>query len=453
VKVAGSNPAGRTILNFMQKKKLYIISDLHIGGDEVIDNFKCTDELIEFLDYLENKDETCELLILGDFFDFWKFDKHKGEELEFVISVNQKLFDRFKKFGGKHKITAIPGNHDHALLYKPKFQEDLKKYNIDVETNQFFKREFKNGEKTFRIIGEHGNQVEPVCEIPDFNLPTDSSFSYHNYQIIVKKLMKLGTPKKKPVWLASLVDIDIELIPYWLLSKYFYYEFGPLVQVIVIPMLLMFSFLAIPYFIFDVFTHFYYPQYMSEFVLFLDTNPFCKAIAFILYFDMAIVLIVFIAAMMKGHFNARLREYGVHSLTEILLSRQHSYMQRAKAVVKGENPFKQKASLYVTGHTHLAGAHHYKETNYVDTGSWKQLMRRVAARFSFPPVFVPYYELTYVEVGIDIIGQPYAALRERPKQFEPKLTILESLALKRNGYLKKPIKKDRLIRKLKLDFV
>jgi len=437
----------------MQKKKLYIISDLHIGGDEITDNFKCTDELIDFLNDLEGKKEDCELLILGDFFDFWKFDKHKGEELEFIIDVNQKLFDRFKDFGRKHRVTAIPGNHDHALLYKPKFQEILLKYNIHVEKQQFFKREFKNKGRIFRIIGEHGNQVEPVCKIPDFNLPTDSSFSYHNYQILVKKLMKLGTPKKRPEWLSSLVDIDIELIPYWVFSKYFYYEFGPVMQSIVVPMLLMFSFLAVPYFIFDIFTHFYYPQFMSEFVLFLDTNPFCKVIAFILYFDMAIVVIVFIAAMMKGHVNARLREYGVHSLTEILLSRQHSYMQRAIKVVKGENPFNEKASIYVTGHTHLAGVHHYKETNYIDTGSWKQLMRRATARFSFPPVFIPYYELTYVELGIDKEGAPYAELRERPKQFEPKLTILESLALKRNGNLKQSIKKDRLIRKLKLDFV
>ncbi|MBU1446401.1 hypothetical protein KKD70_04015, partial [Patescibacteria group bacterium] len=375
------------------------------------------------------------------------------DSVEFIIKKHNKLFEEFKKFGAKHIINVIPGNHDHALLYKPKYQEDLKKYNIHVETNQFFKREFKKGDKIFRVIGEHGNQVEPVCEFPDFNLPTDSSFSYHNYQILVKQLMKLGTPKKHPKWLAFLDNIDIELIPYWVFSKYFYYEFGPVLQLIAVPMLLMFSFLAVPYFIFDVFTHFYYPQFMSEIVLFLDTNPFCKVIAFILYFDMAIVLIVFIAAMMKGHFNARLREYGVHSLTDILLSRQNAYMQRAIAVVQGENPFNEKANLYITGHTHLAGAHHHKDTYYVDTGSWKQLMQRASARFSFPAVFVPYYALTYAEVGIDDDGNPYASLRERPKQFEPQLTILESLALKRNGYLKKPITHDTLIRKLQLDFL
>jgi UDP-2,3-diacylglucosamine pyrophosphatase LpxH len=46
----------------------YVISDLHIGGDEQLEEIEFLDELLAFLEDLERTDENAELIINGDAF-------------------------------------------------------------------------------------------------------------------------------------------------------------------------------------------------------------------------------------------------------------------------------------------------------------------------------------------------------------------------------------------------
>lgn len=131
----------------MQAKKLVIISDLHIGAKNELDDFKCEKELILLLDKLESDKDTSELLILGDFFDLWKIKPENENQIEKIIENRKELFNRLKKFGSKFKITVIPGNHDHGLYYRKEYGESLKEYNINVVPQQYFKREFKQNGK------------------------------------------------------------------------------------------------------------------------------------------------------------------------------------------------------------------------------------------------------------------------------------------------------------------
>lgn len=435
----------------MNKRKLIIISDLHVGGDEIIEDFLCEEELISFLQKKGEHNGELELMILGDFLDLWKVEKAADEQVEFIIKKHQKLFDAFKEFGGKHKIIVLPGNHDHALFYNKKYQEDLANYNLMVDPHQFFKREFKNGEKVFRIIGEHGNQVEPVASFSDFNMQTDSSLAYHINKILVYRLMKLGNEHKSPYWVRDLDNVDTGLIPYWFLSKYFYYELGPILKAIMIPMLILFS-LAIPYFIFDVITEFYQPKFIQPLLLLLDTNTFFKMLIFLLYFDMVVVVMVMLFWLVKRDFRKRLKEYGIHSFTEMLLSRYHSYKKRSKEVIGGENDFNEKADFYVTGHTHVAGLHYLKDSgvSFADTGSWKQLMKRLETRLRFPRVYAPYFLLTYLTFEADG-DKMNIKLGNWPKDFKVKLTVLERSVVK-GKHIPKPNKEDRVIHKVVLPF-
>jgi hypothetical protein len=84
---------------------------------------------------------------------------------------------------------------------------------------------------------------------------------------------------------------------------------------------------------------------------------------------------------------------------------------------------------------------------YADSGSWKQLMKRMSARFRFPSVYVPYYSLTYItcELDDDIVN---VQLREWPKKFTPKLTLLEQIAIKRRKNIPKAVLKDTLIKEV-----
>ena len=429
----------------MSKRKLIIISDLHIGGDDIIEDFSCEEELISFLQEKAKYNGELELIILGDFFDLWKVENDADEQVQFIIKRYQNLFDSFKEFGKSHKITVLPGNHDHALFYNKKYQEDLAEYNIIVDSSQFFKREFKNGEKVFKLIGEHGNQVEPSTQFPDFAMPTDSSLAYHINKVLVYKLMRMGNEHKSPYWLRNLDNVDTELIPYWVASKYFYYELGPILKAILIPMIILFWF-AVPYFIFDVVTEFYQPKFIQPLLNFLDTNTFSKIVIFLLYFDMVVVIIVFFIWLLKRDFKKRLKTYGVQSFSEILFSRYNAYKKRAKEVIKGKNTFKEKADFYVTGHTHVAGLHN----SFVDTGSWKQLMKSMATRLRFPRVYVPYFSLTYVTFEAEH-DEMVIKLKRWPKKFKAKLTTLESFALKSKG-IPKAVTKDTVMKEVRIPF-
>lgn len=435
----------------MNPKTLVLISDLHIGGDKIIEDFNCEKELIDFLDHLETLKEPLELLILGDFFDLWKVENTPEDQVNFIINQRPILFERLKKFGKNHIITVIPGNHDHALFYNDKYKAELKKYNIDVVSERFFKREFKKDEKVIRIIGEHGNQVEPGSAFPDFNMPTESSLAYHLNKILVYRIMRLGNEKKRPDWVKGLDNVENELVPYWFLCKYFYHEVGPILKAIMIPMLALFG-LAVPYFIFDIITEFYQPTFLQPLLNLLDTKIYFKLIIFILYFDMVVVILLFVFSLLRKGFHKRLHEYGLQSLTDVLVSRKHAYETHAKEVINKNNPYNQKADLYVNGHTHEATLDkNFNGAVYADTGSWKQLMKRMTTRLRMPSVFYPYYSLTYLQCT-QLDDGLKVELRECPKEYKPDLTIFEKLALKKTKDLPHPVNADRLINETIIKF-
>lgn len=435
----------------MNPKTLVIISDLHIGGDDIIEDFNCEKELISFLDHLETLKDPLELIILGDFFDLWKVESVPDDQINFIVKQRPELFERFKNFGKNHKITVIPGNHDHALFYNQKYKDDLKKFNINVVSERFFKREFIKEGKVISVIGEHGNQVEPGSAFPDFNMPTESSLAYHINKILVYKVMKLGNEKNRPDWVKGLDNVENELVPYWFLSKYFYHEIGPILKAIMIPMLALFG-LAVPYFIFDIVTEFYQPTFLKPLLILLDTNIYFKVIIFILYFDMVVVILLFIFSLIKKGFQKRLNEYGIQSLTDIIVSRKHTYESHAKEVINGNNPYNQKADIYVNGHTHEATLDdNFEGSIYSDTGSWKKLMKRMATRLKLPSVFYPYYSLTYLQCT-QLDDSVKVELRAYPKEYKAELTILEKLAIKRSKDLPKPVTADTLIKDTNIKF-
>jgi len=412
------------------KKKLVIISDQHLGGERVSHDNTFDKELIEFLDHYK-KQENIELLILGDFFDLWLVKPENINKVAKVVNERQELFKAFKEFGEKHTVTILAGNHDHELAYKSEFGDVLKQYNFTVDKNQFFIRRFENNNKEFIIIGEHGNQVEPSCAFPDFNMPTESSLAYYLTKVLYEQIMKMGDKGKGMKWLSEIDNIDQDTTAYWAFSKYFYYDVGPILKVFIIPMLFLFS-LAIPYFIFNVVTEFFFrPRWLEPLLLFLQTNTLMKIISFILYFDMVIVVILILSSLMKKHFDASLKNYGIQSLSDLLISKEKTYSAHARKVVVGENQFKENADFYVTGHTHFAGL--YKDPTdgftYGDSGSWKQLMKQTEARFNFPPVFVSYFKLSYLVFEV-IDNDMVIQLRQWPKIFTPKLTFIERFAIK-----------------------
>lgn len=66
--------------NTSMPKEYYLISDLHIGGDEALGVCDFEDELIQFLRDLQTQSKNAELIIIGDAFGLWEFTQVVGKE-------------------------------------------------------------------------------------------------------------------------------------------------------------------------------------------------------------------------------------------------------------------------------------------------------------------------------------------------------------------------------------
>ena len=71
----------------------YVISDLHIGGDEQLEHVEFLEELLELLERLETTDENAELIVNGDAFGLWEFTAIDGPA-KFDVLVDLRVICR-----------------------------------------------------------------------------------------------------------------------------------------------------------------------------------------------------------------------------------------------------------------------------------------------------------------------------------------------------------------------
>ncbi len=134
-------------------KEFYFVSDLHFGGDGSLMVCDFTEEFIEFLQRLAQKNEETELIIAGDTFGFWELTTVAGTaQLDEIIKHHRRIFEQFKLTGEKIRITMMVGNHDYDLACDPVYMEKLRAYNIHLDTSLELIREVGNK----KIWIEHG---------------------------------------------------------------------------------------------------------------------------------------------------------------------------------------------------------------------------------------------------------------------------------------------------------
>ena len=135
-------------MNIPANKKIYFLSDFHLGSPDAASSLSREKKIVEFLD--EAKTDAAQIFIVGDLFDFWYEYKH----------VVPKGYTRI--LGKLAEITdsGIPvhffvGNHD--MWMKDYFQTEL---NIPVyfepKTFEFNNKKFYIGHGDGLGPGDHG---------------------------------------------------------------------------------------------------------------------------------------------------------------------------------------------------------------------------------------------------------------------------------------------------------
>ncbi len=404
----------------------YVISDLHIGGDEQLEEAEFLDELLEFLERLETTDEEAELIINGDAFGLWEFTRIEGiEKFDALRETYPRLFEQLRATGENVPITLLPGNHDHELAAYDEYVERFAEYNVDLVSDESITRPI--GDRA--IYFEHGHQRDRNNRIEDWGNPHSTPLGYYYNTLVTSRAGQLSN-RGRYNWLKDVQAVTpTERMPVWLLSKYFYREMNPFLRYALVPFLLLFNISA-----------------LIAILAGLDlagvwTMPVDQTEAFLRQFGMAgtavymlltvnvaivgLVLLVWIPlALIRRDVRKTINRFGVFE-TELTVDPNEPYEEAARTVF-AEHP---EVAIFCYGHTHRPTIERVDGRLLVNTGTWlKRLHRRDGIIGILPPVFYPSYQLCAVRIAAEPEGivVEHEAI-EKPSPIGEDLTLTERL--------------------------
>ena len=413
-----------------ESSTLYLVSDLHIGGDEQLGRVDFESELLDFLATLEGTDEDAELIVNGDAFGLWEFTQQDGiEKFDTLVEDYPDLFEGFRATGETVPITLIPGNHDYELAAYDEYVDRLAEYNVTLEQAEVITREVGG-----RLVWiEHGMQRDPNNRIPDFGNPYANPLGYFVNRHVTSKAGTLSD-RGRYNWLKDIQAVTpMELIPEWLVSNYFYREMSPLLRYAVLPFLLLFEVSAfyLALVLMDVTGVWSAPVEFVHGILFslgvvgdvVDAVVVANLVVIVLLSIVAVPLYLFVRDVRKT-----VQRFGIVD-PRVTRHLSDPYLAGAREVFES----RPEVAVFVYGHTHRASLTHVDDRVVVNTGTWLKRLHRKSVRFGpLPPVFYPSYRLNYFKVEDageegDVAVEYHVVEKPNPKE----LTLLERLLTRR----------------------
>jgi UDP-2,3-diacylglucosamine pyrophosphatase LpxH len=384
----------------------YLVSDLHIGGDEQLEHVDFLEELLEFLRSLEASDEDAELILNGDAFGLWEFTQVEGPaKFDALLERYPALFEQLRATGEQIPITLIPGNHDYELAAYDEYVERLAAYNVRLEQEVSIER--RVGDHVVHV--EHGMQVDPNNRIPDFGNPYANPPGYFvNRQITSRagKLSGLG----KYNWLKDIQAVTpMTRIPEWMISNYFYREMSAWLRFAVVPFLLLFNagLWYVGIVALDRVGVWSLPMELLQGVLgffgpvglLVDLVLTANLVLLVLLLAISLPLYVFARDVRKtlARFGL-LRSPDADSADD---DPAEKYIDRARTIFE-ENP---EVAVYVYGHTHRPAVTDVDGRLVLNTGTWLKRLQRVEVPLGVvPPVYYSSYQLNYFRISEAVAG-------------------------------------------------
>jgi UDP-2,3-diacylglucosamine pyrophosphatase LpxH len=375
----------------------YVISDLHIGGDEQLEEIEFLDELLAFLADLETTDENAELIINGDAFGLWEFTTLEGlEKFDALEETYPDLFEQLRATGETVPITLLPGNHDHELAAYDGYVERFAEYNVDVVQDQTLER--RVGDRTVHF--EHGHQRDPNNRIEDWGNPQATPLGYYYNTLVTSRAGQLSG-RGRFNWLKDVQAVTpTERMPVWLLSKYFYREMNPLLRYSLVPFLLLFNISAVLAVLAGLDLIGVWSTPVEETTAFLGQfGRAGTAVWFLLAINVAVVGLLLLIGVPLYFIRRDLRRtidrFGVFE-TELTVDPAGPYEDAAREVFESDP----EAAVFCYGHTHRPQVSEVAGGLAVNTGTWlKRLHRRDGIIGVLPPVFYPSYQLLAVRIS------------------------------------------------------
>ncbi|QLH81766.1 metallophosphoesterase [Halosimplex pelagicum] len=392
----------------------YLISDLHIGGDEQLRHVDFREELIDFLRDLADSDEDAELLINGDAFGLWEFTEVEGSaKFDALVADYPELFAQLRATGERVPITLIPGNHDYELAAHDEYVDRLAEYNVTLDQSVSITRDL--GDAVVHV--EHGMQEDPNNRIPDFGNPYANPPGYFVNRQITSRAGRLSG-RGKYNWLRDIQAVTpMTQIPDWLVSNYFYREMSAWLRFAVVPFLALFN--AALWYVgvvaLDATGVWSLPMAVVQGVL-RDFGPVGYLVDMILTANLVLVALLAVIAVPLYVFFRDVRK----TLRRFGLVREsdgedpvEKYLDRARAVFRADPA----VAVYVYGHTHRPSTTEVGDRLVINTGTWLKRLHRVDPVVGLlPPVYYASFRLNYfrltaaddggVRVDYEVIDKP-----------------------------------------------
>jgi UDP-2,3-diacylglucosamine pyrophosphatase LpxH len=404
----------------------YVISDLHIGGDEQLEEVEFLNELLEFLRRLETTEENAELIINGDAFGLWEFTTVEGmEKFDVLEETYPELFEQLRKTGENVQVTLLPGNHDHELAAYDEYVDRLAEYNVDLVQEESVSRPV--GDQAIHF--EHGHQHDSNNRIVDWGNPHATPLGYFYNTLVTSRAGKLSD-RGKYNWLKDVQAVTpTERMPVWLFSKYFYREMNPVLRYSLVPFLLLFNISVLLAVLagLDLVGIWSLPSdrvsaFLGQF------GRAGTAIWFVLVLNVAIAGLLLLVGIplyfIRRDIRKTIARFGIFE-TALTVDPEAPYEEAARDLFT-EQP---DTTVYCYGHTHRPGVQTVDGGLLVNTGTWlKRLHRRDGVIGILPPVFYPSYQLAAVRIataeeGVEVEYQSMA----KPSPATEELTFTERL--------------------------
>lgn len=374
----------------------YVISDLHIGGDEQIGDIEFRDELLAFLEGLIEIDGEVELLINGDAFGLWEYTGVDGpEKFDVLLESYPAVFEQLRRTGEHVDITLLPGNHDHELAAYDEYVERLAAYNVELVPEESIERDV--GEYT--IWFEHGHQRDGNNRFEDFGNPYEKPLGYHYNRRVISRAGHLSD-RGRVNWLKDIQAVTpTQRIGSWVISKYFYREMHPGLRYAVLPFLFLFNISVLMALLagLDLAGIWSLPVVaVSGFLGQLGTAGW--AVYMFLSLNVAIagllILVGIPAYFIVRDFRRTIDRFGVFE-TPLTVDPDEPYEAAAREIFE-ESP---DTAIFCYGHTHRPVIREIDGGVMVNSGTWlKRLHRREVIAGVLPPVFYPSYQLGAVRI-------------------------------------------------------
>ena len=402
----------------------YVISDLHIGGDEQLEEVEFLDELLAFLERLETTDEDAELIVNGDAFGLWEFTETEGiAKFDILERRYPRLFEQLRATGENVRITLLPGNHDHDLAAYDEYVDRLAEYNVDLVQEKSITRPV--GERAIHF--EHGNQRDPNNRIENWGSPHSTPLGYFYNTLVTSRAGQLSH-RGRYNWLKDVQAVTpTERMPVWLLSKYVYREMNPLLRYALIPFLLLFNVSAVLAVLTGLDLAGVWSMPVDRTQAFLGQfGTAGTAVYTLLAINVTVaglLLLVGIPLYLIRHdLKKTVDRFGILE-TDLTVDAEAPYVEAAREVFD-ERP---ETAVFCYGHTHRPGVQKVDGRLLVNTGTWlKRLHRRDGIIGLLPPVFYPTYQLCAVRIAAesgDVVVE-YEEI-QKPSPAPEELTLTE----------------------------